>query len=435
MARPREIISEAGYDSEPVEWYEALISNTKNTAEKSDGLCDMCEVRAGERCPYCDRSWYCSPKCARKSLDHRFRCSGQAITTADYLQKAVLENEIPEDPETLEDYGFNRCGTWNEKSHLMGVYIGLMKYSVPEICSDEIDAWRRSGRLFENIIKTFNKMPEGCWGEYFPWLLLNKRTLTGGPEEKPTRYGNVFITAVEDAASLLSPKDPTKYISEIKPIEKRDLFFMFALARSSMRPHPATTYHLDLWYWFGFCTSSDEYEESRIGSLYTRLLGENKFTVDYNASLGISSSHVPNLLTASFEEFWMAYQSGKIVQLMRKYGLEHELQRCRYLDLFLSITPGEPHPRIWRLYHYLAFPTISLDIPPAAMKGAEHFGFSSGLNARMKIELPRFYKELLAQGHPLEMEQARNQNRLLSYAQEKLKEIDAGVVKILKKLL
>lgn len=60
------------------------------------------------------------------SAQHRFTCSDGALTSADYLERAVFLDKIPDDPQTIDDYGFSRCETWNQKSHLLGLYKGLL---------------------------------------------------------------------------------------------------------------------------------------------------------------------------------------------------------------------------------------------------------------------------------------------------------------------
>ncbi|KAL3453202.1 hypothetical protein BJX65DRAFT_263199 [Aspergillus insuetus] len=51
---------------------------------------------------------------------HQSQCSFGALTIADYLDMAIGKDELPDDPQTLEDYGFRRCTTWYQKSHLLG---------------------------------------------------------------------------------------------------------------------------------------------------------------------------------------------------------------------------------------------------------------------------------------------------------------------------
>jgi len=71
------------------------------------------------------------------TVSHLFTCGARALTTADYLKDAILRDEIPDDPQTVEDFGFNRCNSWAQKSHLLGLYKGLLIYL--EIRSQEVN--------------------------------------------------------------------------------------------------------------------------------------------------------------------------------------------------------------------------------------------------------------------------------------------------------
>lgn len=93
---------------------------------------------------------------------HRFKCSSGSLTTADYLERAVYSSEIPDDPQTIDDYGFSRCKTRNQKFHLLGLYEGLIK--VLDVVPAELDQWRRDGRLLQNIIEKFSQAPREVKG-------------------------------------------------------------------------------------------------------------------------------------------------------------------------------------------------------------------------------------------------------------------------------
>lgn len=73
------------------------------------------------------------------------------------------------------DNGFCRCETWNQKSHLLGFYKGLL--TIFEVRTQEVDWWRREGTLLKNIISKFNRIPEGSRGSYFPWFPRHTRLL------------------------------------------------------------------------------------------------------------------------------------------------------------------------------------------------------------------------------------------------------------------
>lgn len=101
---------------------------------------------------------------------HRFACKGE-LTTADYLMRAVILDKFPDDPQTIEDFGFGRCETWVQKSHLLGLYKGLLIYI--NVSREELHRWRVEDTLKENIIRVFQTIPKRNRGGYFPWFLQN----------------------------------------------------------------------------------------------------------------------------------------------------------------------------------------------------------------------------------------------------------------------
>lgn len=397
---------------------------------KESHRCRMCDRLVQWRCPLCDQGSYCSARCASQSPAHRFRCAGRALTTADYLESAVLADEIPDDPQTMEDLGFDRCKTWFQQSHLLGLYIGL--FQGLNVSSDEIDSWNRNGTLIENIISKYETLPKHKQGGYFPWFINNRHILEKRTKTYPRHSGNQLVDAIRDAAVFLGLEDHDKRFKELQPVEKRDCFLLFAMAQKHMHPNPMGPG--DLWYRFGFCICGDEHDEGELGSLYSTLLGGDKFRVDYAKSLGEDAAPQPGIPKASFEQFWTAYNDGEVIPLMDRYGLEEGRRRFPGLGPFLALRHSTRHPMVWRLKHSLAFEAAAVNIPAEALLGAQYYGFSSSLNARTRIELRSLYKSLMGRRDPLEIERARSEGRLFSYAQERLPSIESNVAQVLQQL-
>lgn len=80
-----------------------------------------------KRCAGCRKVYYCSTDCQKYDwVYHIFDCKPRRpINTADYLALAVRQNLLPEHPQTCEDYGFNRAFQPEDKSKLLGLYIGM----------------------------------------------------------------------------------------------------------------------------------------------------------------------------------------------------------------------------------------------------------------------------------------------------------------------
>ncbi|KAI0920990.1 hypothetical protein AcW1_004887 [Taiwanofungus camphoratus] len=94
--------------------------------------CVKCGDPATKRCSACTVStaWYCDTKCQKSDwVAHIFDCNPKReITTADHLALAVDQNLLPEDVQTCMDYGFTRAFTVENRTQLLGLYIGLIKY-------------------------------------------------------------------------------------------------------------------------------------------------------------------------------------------------------------------------------------------------------------------------------------------------------------------
>jgi hypothetical protein len=153
------------------------------------------------------------------------------MRTSDYLQRAVLADLIPDNPQTLEDYGFNRCVEHHEKSHLLGLYIDLIKSPALKISSTTLDEWKQSDMLLENIIKVFTRLPERYRGGYFPWLLRNKHILDNIPNEQPSPSADNLSNAMDQARKFLTSQDQNTLYNRFEPIKKLDAFIMFAMSR------------------------------------------------------------------------------------------------------------------------------------------------------------------------------------------------------------
>lgn len=211
------------------------------------------------------------------------------------------------------------------------------------------------------------------------------------------------------------------------------MFFAFAL--DSSYPNPNWV-ELDLWYHFGFTLCTDEYHEGSLGALYSRLVGGRKFWTDYEKSLGIASNHVPSSPTCSFNEFWVAWKNGSMAQLFDKYGMGNDIDGfndkmgVRHLREFMSFPVGkhELRPSVWRLKHLLA---LGYNKPlgdfPEIKSTALEYGFTSQLDARTKMELHQFYKQMLEANDPLQLHRAKERAKLLDYAESSLNIIDGRV--------
>lgn len=382
------------------------------------------------------------------SLDHLAKCSARPITTADLLFDDVVKDQFPKDPQTREDFGFSRCSHPREESNLLGLYRGLLLL-IPglEIEPVKLNEWQRKGLLARKTIENFSTLPEASRGAYFPWFLRNQHILDGpiSSSSQPDDQVNPLQRALDAAKPFLEPEDRGKDLLELEPPEKGYCFISYALAQDGSSPNPNWA-ELDLWYDFGFAICTDEHYESSLGALYSELLGGNKRFKDYHESLGLEPSRVADSSTCPFGEFWRAWQNGEIAELFDKYGMGDALvgdlanrSGVSHLRKFMSY-PVRKHglrlrPSVWRLKHLLALEdNTRWESFPEIQAAVQEYGFTPQLDARAKIELRRFYKQLLQAGDPLEVHRAKEHGNLLRYAQSAVGDIDNSVRDVLRKI-
>ncbi|KAE8367510.1 hypothetical protein BDV27DRAFT_142782 [Aspergillus caelatus] len=136
---------------------------------------------------------------------------------------------------------------------------------------------------------------------------------------------------LDEARSYLDKKDQDKHYKELKPEAKRDCFYMLALTLHMSHPNPSETN----WFNFGFCTGYDEGEEGALRELYKRLLIGDKLFNDVPGPI----PRMKNIQKATFTEFWKAYESGTMIQLMDLKGFRRERLQFPFLEEFFSSPP------------------------------------------------------------------------------------------------
>ncbi|KAL7803693.1 hypothetical protein V8C44DRAFT_343588 [Trichoderma aethiopicum] len=404
---------------------------TAQDPEQIQGRCGICENETDRRCQYCNLDWFCSQQCQEQmGFRHLTKCSARSITTADILFQDAISDQLPQDPETLDHFGFTRCRDMREQTHLLGLYQGLLHYRVRAI---QLNEWRERDILVSKIIETFCRKPEKYRGSYFPWFLRNQHVLdSSSPPLDLHGKDNPLRRAIIAARPYLDPEDRAKDVEQLDPPAKRLCFLFYAMALDGSHPSPYWD-GLDLWYNFGFAT----YAEGHLGHLYSRLVGGNKSSRDYDQSLGTNSWDYPDLPTCSFNEFWMAYEAGTLPKLFHRYGLGHALGHDDGLLEFLSCPPSRDalRPSIWRLKHLLALdPNTPLGSYPGIDAAAQEYGFVSQLDAGTRLELRYFYERLFTKVNPLRVHEAKNRGELLEFAESSLGVIDDRVRHVLRRL-
>ncbi|KAJ7613780.1 hypothetical protein DFH06DRAFT_1242295 [Mycena polygramma] len=156
-------------------WNSLLTRPTDTSSPVVD--CDGCSLdfarESAVRCPGC-RNLYCSQRCLENNADfHLIYCKNpqRELTTAHKLTAAAFDDMFPDDPQTNEDYFFNRARTTEDRINLFGLYIGILKHD--EVKPSTLHQWRISGTMVENIKGLFANIPPGARGGYYPWFIKN----------------------------------------------------------------------------------------------------------------------------------------------------------------------------------------------------------------------------------------------------------------------
>jgi hypothetical protein len=424
---------------DPIEYEDASrIRNRHETlAENTVKLCaSCCEVETTRRCSHCGGAQFCGKTCEREMpLSHLLKCNMRQVTSADYLYEDVLGDELPTDPQVRQDYWFDRCQNKNEESHLGGVFAGLVHYHPNHITREELHQWRSdpggNPYLVAKIVEKFEELPNNSRGGYFPWFLRYRTRF-----ELPDCYRSIPrapcpMTQLQNmqarARKYLAPEDQHKDVEDLTPFAKMHCFVFYCMAVDLLYPPPINREHCH-WFDFGFVVSHDQHEEGRLGSMYNTMLFGSISHEEYARSIGSSNmvewmnKRAP---TCSFDEFWKAWEKGKLMTMFNKcwpdLPTENPLMLAEYnlltrLRVFLEAEI--PRPSIWRLCHFLAMEDVSVESAASGIaQAARDYGFSEQLDARTIMELRDFYVQLLKKAEPMAIHRERIEGNLVQFAE------------------
>src|ERR1043166_1076567 len=87
--------------------------------------CIVCDKPANNRCSRCKVTYYCDRLCQKKDYPvHVLSCP---LRTADTLVRNAFDDLMPTKMAVLYEYGFTNCKNIQERTMLLGVYIGLIR--------------------------------------------------------------------------------------------------------------------------------------------------------------------------------------------------------------------------------------------------------------------------------------------------------------------
>lgn len=363
------------------------------------------------RCSVCNKGLYCSESCeAERTGLHLFTCNKRPLTSADYLYKNISEDTLPDEEDVLEDFGFNNLTSFADRSNLLGLYKGL--WLSDEIKVEDIHKWQVGGSLVANIKKYYFQIPETHRGGYFPWFLENTSILEK-PLSKQESTAKIVAKFYDQAKLYLEEEDQRKEAYELKPDAKQHCYRLLATVLHMAHPNPIEKN----WYNFGFPTCNSEGQISQLGVLYHELLVGDKLYEDVRnyTQHTILIPKRDNLQTASFGEFWHAYESKTLIQLMDSKGLKARRSAFPFLEGFLCIPPGGLRPSVWDLKQFIAI-NDPAEFPPSRTLEAD-YGFMNCKDFEETCFLLEIYKRLLQKANPLELHEACLAGKLFEFAQ------------------
>ena len=372
--------------------------------DEPSGDCNICERPTMRRCNICSKDFFCSDVCQEKrSGSHLFTCSKRPLTSADYLWKSLAENLIPQDEDVLEDFGFNNVLFGEDRSYLLGVYIGL--YLSGKFSAEDIHEWRVGGILVDKIKEFYYSIAEVFRGQYFPWFLKNVHFLEG-PMTKDEALQRLIATFNDKARQYLDIKDRNTTARDLKPEAKGASYRLLAGTLLRITPNPIDSN----WYFFAFVTCHGQGEESKLLNLYQLLLTESDgsdFYESHNRQRGV-------IQPATFTQFWKAYEAGTLIQLMDSKGLKELRSRLPLLEGFLSAPPAGPRPSVWNLKLFLEI-NDPMDHPPFPSVNVD-YGFINCSTFEATCTLMEIYREILKTANPLALHQACIAGALFQFA-------------------
>jgi hypothetical protein len=176
-------------------------------------------------------------------------------------------------------------------------------------------------------------------------------------------------------------------------------------------------------YWdFGFGACRDENEEAVLGKLYQELVVGDARSL-HRLYWGDTSAAPDG--AALFSDFWQAFDSGTLVQLMDRKGLKSERVKIRHLENYLNGPEFAQSLPVWELLTFLK----STEQEPPTMEVFVDFKFILCNNPLERSYLKGLYASVLARCDIVELQQAQSTGRLLEFIQSHV-EIDQNMVQL-----
>lgn len=338
-----------------------------------------------------------------------------------------------EDREILGSIGFANCPTYIEEHNLIKVYQTLSAYYDQDFSSiylakqasiDTLDAY-----VFYFAINYLQESltpagpPENA---YVQWLVRTRYSAQygDGMNHEPR-----MLLWFQQSWQDLRQEGQFTNINAIEPAEKRLCFIFYTLISHWSREGIQPLWEHDIWQAFGFCVAGlNEDYQRQILRLYTRLLCGDNFHRDVRESCNCSDFDELPTVHCEFEEFWIAFKNGTLVDLLDKFDLADDRNQIPDLTDFLNQSDLR-QLLIWRFVEFLTFddkkhkkvPYLEEHTEAPLQQATDEYGFYMSTlcfipEQRRHIELKQFYRQLLRLSSARELHDAQEAHHLLQLA-------------------
>jgi len=345
-------------------------------------VCDVCrDDKYLRRCSKCKEAWYCGTECQETAwYKHKFCFRiGRELDSADYLVLDCYYDELPEEPSVLDDFGFRHFDDADSRPHVLGLFVGLVKYL--KVGDRKLHRWQVERTLKQNIIAAYSTLPEELRGEYFAWFLNHDWIFNLA---KPRSLSDLTDALKQLAVSVLDAEDRDTPVGALQPDAKQHAFLIYAQLLNGWHPRPGTL----AWISLGFCTRPDEWAESPLGVMYQQLIEK-----------------------CSFQEFWKAMDTPSMLRLLDKYGFTKTYKTFRHFESLMNGV--NRNISVWALKEF-----CNMADPDPSRTVIADYGFMNCHNAKDRQDLKQAYQTFFQRwGDELELHAACCKGQIFEYVQ------------------
>ncbi|GBC07384.1 hypothetical protein RclHR1_07420008 [Rhizophagus clarus] len=346
--------------------------------------CSLCKKPTIKYCSRCQTKYYCSSSCQKKDYkNHKVECPPRS---ADILVKNAFEDLMPTNDAVLYEYGFSNCMKEQDKTMLLGLYIGLI--TIIGCSASQIHSWWENGELPINIKKAYDD--GGFTSGYYRWFLKNEHLLQDlrkyEGEKSDKSIADKYLAMIKPYLSEQDQKVSLKSLSE----SKCKIVSLYLIILMGCIPNVEQ----DIWIDFGFCTckvSQDrlgEEDEKRLGELYRELIVQRSCMID---------------------EFDDAFMSGSVIDLLKRKCDDSSWLSENKIEVFGR---KQFRPSVFSLKQYALSESVHLSLPVMADYGFKNCRTGDEIN-----QLRQMYKKLIKtpQFDPWELHKACVSGKIFDY--------------------